>query len=40
MLEETDYQQYLVQDSNEIQISVLRQRLKKKLADELEYIAA
>lgn len=40
MLEETDYQQYLVQDSSDIQISVLRQRLKKKLADEFEYMAA
>lgn len=39
-LEETDYGPFLMAENPNIQVSVLRSRLKKKLADEFEYIAA
>ena len=39
-LEETDYAPFLIAENPNIQVSVLRSRLKKKLADEFEYIAA
>lgn len=39
-LEETDYANYLQNDSAELSIPLLRQKLKKKLADELDYISA
>ena len=39
-MEETDYGQLLMAESPNIQVSVLTSRLKKKLADEFEYIAA
>ncbi|CAD8057005.1 unnamed protein product [Paramecium primaurelia] len=39
-LEETDYQNCLQADNPQIPTSILRQRLKKKLADEFEYIEA
>jgi len=39
-LEETDYAAYLQNDTVELSIPLLRQKLKKKLADELDYISA
>ncbi|KAM3136632.1 hypothetical protein pb186bvf_011268 [Paramecium bursaria] len=39
-LEETDYQNCLQADQPQIATSLLRQRLKKKLADEFDYIEA
>lgn len=39
-LEETDYSAYLQNDVLELTIPLLRQKLKKKLADELDYIQA
>lgn len=39
-LEETDYQSCLQADAPNIPVSLLRQRLKKKLAEEFEYIEA
>ncbi|KAL4463023.1 hypothetical protein ABPG72_022230 [Tetrahymena utriculariae] len=39
-LEETDYANYLQNDVLELTIPLLRQKLKKKLADELDYIQA
>lgn len=39
-LEETDYADYLQNDQVELSIPLLRQKLKKKLADELDFISA
>lgn len=39
-LEETDYAEYLQNDTTELSIPLLRQKLKKKLADELDFISA
>lgn len=39
-LEETDYQPFLLAEVANIPVSVLRHKLKKKLADEFEYLAA
>lgn len=39
-MEETDYGPFLMAENPNIQVSVLRSRLKKKLADEFEYVAA
>eukprot|EP00825_Cyclidium_porcatum_P031544 TRINITY_DN3341_c0_g1_i1.p1 TRINITY_DN3341_c0_g1~~TRINITY_DN3341_c0_g1_i1.p1 ORF type:complete len:409 (-),score=88.01 TRINITY_DN3341_c0_g1_i1:940-2166(-) len=40
ILEDTDYEQCLNLDMQEIPIPILRQRLKQKLADEFNYISA
>ena len=37
-LEENDYGNYLMIDNPNISVSLMRSRLKKKLADEIEYV--
>ena len=39
-LEETDYAPFLMAEPNNIPVSLLRSKLKRKLADEFEYIKA
>lgn len=39
-LEETDYAPFLMAESNNIPVSLLRSKLKRKLADEFEYLKA
>ena len=39
-LEETDYAPFLMAEASNIPVSLLRQRLKRKLADEFEYLKA
>lgn len=39
-LEETDYAPFLMAESNNISVSLLRSKLKRKLADEIDYLKA
>ena len=39
-LEETDYAPFLMAESSNMPVSLLRQKLKRKLADEFEYLKA
>jgi V-type H+-transporting ATPase subunit d len=39
-LEDTDYGPYMLSESPNMPISLLRSRLKKKLADEIDYVSS
>jgi len=37
-LEDTDYGSYLLTDNPNVSVAMMRSRLKRKLADEIEYV--
>ena len=39
-MEDTDYGSYLITDNPNVSVALMRSRLKKKLADEIEYSSA